>query len=286
MQTIDKSFKASALPENELLQYTLPEEACELSKPIIDSITQLVYQYYTKVKSPFDPFNWANLLTAIAWNVSTKHGSLSKRISKWVYDNYKINLPPDILQQIGIISSKDKPSINKFNFDIVHKFDWKQGGFGDFDSCFFTFNSKSREFMETSPNFRAIRFFREITSNPFIENSFPTKYYEKRDKATNHLETFYAGAGRAWLWMPTLERVINKDIKIIGKSILIFNSYGHPLEHMAIMLSTFLNLPYKEVKVTNQGNKTGMLYLNGVAFIIGEQTLIENLDHIDLEQPI
>lgn len=284
MQIVNKSFDSSALPEKQLLKYKLPEEACELSKATIDEITRLVYQSYAKEKSVFAPFNWAGLLTAIAWNVSTKYGSLSKRVSKWMYDNYKLNLPANILQQIGIISVKDRPPAIEYSFDIVNEFNWQQGGFGDFDSCFFTFNSASKDFMEASPNFKALRFFKEVVNNPFIEKSFPTKYYEQKD-TKGKLDKFYVGTSRAWLWLPTLTKRVGIN-KIEGKGILVFNAYGHSLEHMTMMLSTYLGLPYKEVEVTNQGNKTGMLYLNSTSYLIGDQSLIEDIKHIDLEQPI
>ena len=85
-------------------------------------------------------------------------GSLPKRIAKYYWQKYKIKLDSDFLGTIGSIASQHTTKVNEFTFDIVNKFDWDAGDFGDGGSCYWGCREKARELLAENDG-QAIRFF-------------------------------------------------------------------------------------------------------------------------------
>lgn len=274
---IDKSFNKKALEPDKLITFKLPESAYQLPKELIKEIIGYIYSEYMAAQSPFEPFSFSEFFASICWNTDTTHGSLNKRIQKWLYENYKFKFTDKISNQVGALIKKATFTPRTFYLDFTKNLQWKAGEFGDFDSCFFNSNIAAKNHMEKSPNFIATRFFRPVPASM----SYGKPYH--KDDSSNLV---YTGAGRAWIYMPEIEFPLNSETTIKGKGLVLFNARGYPLHEIVMTLGQYFQLPYKEIKISNNKQVTGTLYIDTVAYLIADKTILERVDSLDLEQPV
>lgn len=116
-------------------------------------------------------------------------------------------------------------------FDITDVFDWDDGDFRDSGSCFWGSNAMARD-MIASVGGLAIRVWDSRHTN--------------------------VGISRAWILQE-------------AKFLVVFNAYGVvSLSQYGALLGDYLGLPYREIRMTNDGCDGGDLYINrGIAYIVG-----------------
>lgn len=181
------------------------------------------------------------------WTWSTSFGSLPKRISHHAHLN-GINFNSTIMQTLGDIGSKYTGSGKKYLFDITRNIDWNAGDFGDKGSCFWGSNRNALNILQDNWVY-AIRLWKE-------------------DKSFN--EERLIGWARAWL----------VHINRYPMQFILFNGYGLETYKIARILSSWLNLTYVNIDLTNNGETEETLYINkGKGYIIAaEENLILSYD--------
>lgn len=84
------------------------------------------------------------------------------------------------------------------------------------------------------------------------------------------------GYGRAWL-------IETPDFYIV------FNGYGYDTLTIARVLSAWMNVEYRKIRLTNNGETSGLVWINGgTGYVIGAKEKIEQVERFDLnfETPV
>ena len=275
-------LSSKPIPLNQLIEHT-PSSLTETISPESRSeIHRLLAQYHIQVNDPFD-FIRFDKLSEISWTTSKEGGSLAKRISKWYYEYHKKSLPPEILTKIGSVTiSVDTKKT--YYFDVTNVVDWENGEFQDGGSCLWGGRRAGKAFLHKSPDFFAIRLFKESEDTPYTRNAIRSP---KQARYPNlEKKTFYVGAARAWLWKTVIQIEQTKTRIFEAPIYILFNSYGTQSIQMAKLLADYLGAGYHQVELSNKGDRYGELYLNGDGIIIGPKNLIEEVSFVDFNQTI
>lgn len=171
-------------------------------------------------------------------------GSLSKRIAKFMYQEHKTKLSNDLLGKIGSVIGQHTNKQTEYTFDITKYFDWHSGDYGDSGSCYWGCRTLAREKLQDA-GCLAIRF------------------YDKEG----------CGYARAWLY-PTDDE----------KKYIVFNGYGEESVNIARILSEFLSLSYRRITLENEGNDSGLIWINsGMGYAIGKEEDVNGFSYYDLK---
>ena len=172
-------------------------------------------------------------------------GTLPKRIGKWYYQVHTTKLVPDQLTTIGNLGSRHSTRDETYEFDIVDHIDWLAGDFGDRGSCFWSCHASAKEMILDNGG-GAVRFFDPGTHN---------------------------GIARAWI-VPRPDGCF-----------LLFNGSGMETLPIARIVATHLDHAYyRQVKLTNNGESDGSLWVNGgTGYLVGPQAVVMTIDAIDLD---
>lgn len=152
-------------------------------------------------------------------------GTFPKRYSAFVFKTTGAKTSSEILQQLGNFYANHASKGSDFWFDFDRTINWKDGDFGDKDSCFWGGRSIARDMIRE--NGGAVRFFSSETGN---------------------------GLARAWIAPGHPQE----------NDALLFNGYGMQLRDIARIIATFLGLDYQSMPMVNNGNSAGDLWINGV----------------------
>ena len=179
-------------------------------------------------------------------------GIFTKRLSKYFYDTYGVKFTPSQLETIGNHAKSNSIDNKNFNIAITRNFNWRSGDFGDHGSCFWGDRNGARTMLDENGAY-AVLFYKKGNNNE--------RYYPKG----------YSGYGRAWL--------VNID-----DGFIIFNAYGISLQSVAHILFSISNSSYyRKIYLYNNGDDTGILYINGSrGWIIGDIDKIKDLNEYDL----
>ena len=183
-----------------------------------------------------------------SWRVSGKGeyvGALPKRIGKWYYQEHATKLTPGQLTVIGNLGSQHSTQDETYHFDFVDHIGWSAGAFGDEGSCYWSCHASAKDMIRDNGG-GAVRFF----------------------------NAGYGQGGMARAWIVPRE----------DGCLLVFNGYGmETLPIARIVASHFGHAYYRQVKLTNNGDSSGSLYINGgTGYLIGPQAIVTTIDAIDL----
>lgn len=145
-----------------------------------------------------------------------------------------------IMCEVGNLIAKHTMLKGTMYFDIVDKFDWHAGDFGDSGSCYWGCRTDARAMLEND-NALAIRFYRKLDNGD------------------------YDGIGRAWI-------VEHEGLAVV------YNAYEqnsdgdycqwNTLERYASVLAYLASCETKRITLTNNGESYGMLWINGAKGIV------------------
>lgn len=198
------------------------------------------------------------------WKVPGKGeyvGTLPKRLAKLVYQSRKVKLTPEQLTEVGNIGSAHSGKHRHFWFDIVAHANWERTDFSQpSDCCFWSCHASAKK-MILKAGGGAIRFF---VPNNGVE-SVPACGFEY---------VIENGIARAWI-VPA------------GDCWVVFNGYGiEALETARILAAHLGHAYYKRVKLRNNGESSGDLWINGGSgFLVGPQESVLQFTSIDLDLP-
>lgn len=255
------------LPRNEAFSFIMPSAYLTLpNKEIVNCIKKIYREWRLRYKV-YDYFPWYDLAANVVWkwrdnNVNT----LPKRLSQELYKFNKATLSSSFWGNLGNELREKIPMSPQFVVRIADRFDWTAGAFGDHGSCMFESRSATKNAMAASGKFLALQTFSTVNENP-----------SAIVRSINNV-TYY-GQSRCWVY-PTEVTIGGKDEMVI----LIFNSYGPvPLQQLAIIVQGLTEAEAtKRIKVSNQGNTSGGIYVNsGGGILIGSQNAIDNINHLD-----
>lgn len=253
--------------------YPLPPEIVALILRILS--IDFAFKNTFKVKS----MPLIKLYLSIDWKWMAERGTLTKRISKWCFENLKHQVSDKALTAIGNAVRKEIVKNQEYHIDFTEDFNWASGQFADSGSCFWDGRDEIRFSMMRSKKFLAARFFAKET---------PTGGYIKLDIKPNPREnkfyvednSFYSGIARAWVYQ---DEIVRGDVK--SPIWIVFNGYGIPTKQIATILSSFHGQSIKEIKITNNGKRHGGLYVNGRGYLIGQESLIKDKASFDFGLP-
>lgn len=249
------------LPSHGLFQHELGGDEVLYSLEDTLLMGQMVCDYFLEDTSPLVEFDFRDLLDAVEWVWKTERGTLPRRIAKWYHQRYKRRkgLTDELINDLGNVASNIMPKPVNYHMDITKDLNWKQGQFGDLNSCFFSGNAETRNRMNATPNLYAFRLFREVEKiyGKIPERNIDGTWYE-------HGDNYYVGSSRAWLLMKTTPH---------GPVYLLFNSYGMNLNKTAKIFAAHFQLESEEINL-----RGGALYINGGrAIAIGKKAAINHV---------
>jgi hypothetical protein len=213
-----------------------------------------------------------NLLASIRWQYVTREGKIAKRIRKHYKKIYGVCLPDSLISKIGQIAESHMTKMQHLYFDFTDRFDWSAGDFGDTGSCYWGENNAAREVMQDN-QCTAVRF-----------------YHMPQRSHTDDLVYANLGYARAWIF---------NDLPFEG--MIIFNAYNMPLIKVTRVLASLFNWDYKRISLYNEGNVSGLVWLNnnespnhdndpikdhipgGKAYILGKTEDIKGITEWDME---
>jgi len=141
-------------------------------------------------------------------------GTLTKRISKYLYVEHQLKIKPEMLAEIGNIASQYVYDRDTYYVDFTNDFNWEAGDFGDKNSCFWTGREISKQIIRA-------------------ENGYAIRFFANKNKKT--------GYGRAWI-------IPYANVEFM------FNAYGIGLPEAARVYSIYkrvahnrINLHYDEI---------------------------------------
>lgn len=149
-------------------------------------------------------------------------GTFIKRIGKYLHNEYKFNLSPELAGKIGSIA-RDSLSDNTYHMDFTDSFNWEDGDFGDEGSCYWGRRTIARTILREEFDAYAVRFY---------------------DNDNN-------GYGRAWI-IPYLE----------GMLIYNAYPSNFKLATIARIVATYLGLSYSKVGFSINGDTSGDVWIN------------------------
>jgi hypothetical protein len=197
---------------------------------------------------PSEVWQWKSTIIGRAKYV----GTITKRISKWVYNLFGIKLDSATISAIGNIANDYTEKTAISYIDFTDSFDWRAGEYGDSGSCFWGSNSGAKECLEQN-GAHAIRF-----------------YDSEFDK----------GIGRAWI-APYCDGEF--------RAYVVFNAYGKPGCHNSIgrLLSQLWGCTYKRVGLSNENETSGLVYINSgkgtLVYCAADSEYADDITSIDLD---
>lgn len=181
----------------------------------IDENGQLIIADYLYNSTGFtlpDWWQWTNVVARGKYS-----GTFVKRVRKYLNERgYKLTQAQ--CSELGSLIGENCESNKEYHFRFTKK-DWQDGDFADGGSCYWNSRFFCREIIKSNGG-GAIQFF------------------------TNNEETEY-GIGRAWL-------IKSKICKDNQNDWIVFNGYGLTTLKIARILSQYLGLSYRRVKLCNQ----------------------------------
>lgn len=196
------------------------------------------------------------------WNwLVEREGSLPKRISKYYFREFGIKLTEHQLAYIGTLASDHCPR-GTFLVDFTLTFDWRDGDFKDKGSCFWNEDGSRKGALQ-------ILAHNKVMAMRFYDPKHPER-----------------GKGRAWVAKTKF-------------GFAVFNGYGYTTAVIARILADWSGLTYRRIKLFNNGDADGTLYINhyktndasdgaydghdGFAFALGKWEAIHDLEEFDLK---
>ena len=178
-------------------------------------------------------------------------GSFPKRIGKYFHAITGRKVSSEELGEIGsLVDQYSDPKRNNLVFDFTDDFSWKSGAFGDKGSCFWGDNAEAIPTMENA-GVLAVRFYSWYKS-------------EKCNK----------GFARAWFYPTFITR---------RRSFILFNGYGMQTCKIAYILSRHFKCDYRRISITNGGETSGLIYINGgIGYLLGQADIISNVKKHEL----
>jgi len=271
-------LKHHNVPLNHLIAFTVPAEYHNFSKTVITSIAEDLIKLW---EGKHGVFNIPNLqvLKEISWRWVTSEGNFTTRLAKQIKAAWDLNIPSNILEQIGNTAKTDYVPAKEVYFDITNNFDWKSGDFGDGGSCFWQGRKDIREAMKKEGNFYALRIFQPMQREDFLGPR--DGWFGMRTRANSKIfYPGYEGVGRSWLYETNIQ------LRLQGKLtpfpvIILFNSYGANISAQSLVLAAYLNKERGHCALTNKGKQHGGLYVNGPGYIIGTSVVTRSVNKFD-----
>lgn len=204
----------------------------------------------------------ADVLQDFHWVWKTRDGTLPKRISRTIYNRFKVKLADKLLSEIGNVAKQETLSLSTVHFDFTSRIaGWKRGNFADPESCFWTCHADAIPLLK-SIDTMAIRFFTQEPDKGHTRR----QYYKKQGG--------YAGLGRAWL-------IPHKPQENIYT---LMNGYGLPLNRIAYIFSEWTNQSYKRISLFNHGRYNGLFFINnGTGYVVGTKSRISKYERYDFK---
>ncbi|MEM6530219.1 MAG: hypothetical protein AAF653_18105 [Chloroflexota bacterium] len=188
------------------------------------------------------PYNWEWV-----WKVTGNGhyvGTFPKRAGKYYYKQWDVKLPTAFVAQLGNLAREHSEDRSFYRFDFVNEFNWQDGDFGDYDSCFWGENSRARDLLKDNGAY-AVRFFGEEGT----------------------------GLARAWVAHIADERLIVFN----G-----YGFSGNPTLKIAQVVARFTGQQYERIYVTNHNTDEGTLWINGsTGYLIGTAEQLANMTEYD-----
>lgn len=254
--------------------FTIPEAARELPLNQVKNIIGQLFEAYITRYSALKVYFPVSELLALDWSWQEAGGkTLPQRIDRTL-QRFGIVLPTEIFGNIGNELRESLPLSEEYMFDIVNKFDWKDGTFGDKGSCMWDGRRSVKDEMEVDGRFHALRFF---TLDAIKREGV---FGEMRTPVHRVGTVTYYGLGRAWLFTDIVQ-MRSKTSLVRERIYLLFNSYGKPLREMTAVFAALVGGSFKKVRISNRKKVGGGLYTNGPGYIIGPLEVIENIEHYD-----
>jgi len=173
-------------------------------------------------------------------------GTLPKRVSSYYHKVHKLKCPPDFLREIGNLAKQHTEDNATYTFEVVDKFDWNAGDFGDRGSCFWGGRERAREIMQEN-------------------GGLAVCFYDSEGK----------GIARAWF------QSIGENLYVVWNG---YGFPGNPTLTIARVIALHLNASYKRIQLTNSSSDSGVLYINsGRGFMIGASEVLEQYIQYDFE---
>lgn len=85
-------------------------------------------------------------------------GTFPKRVAKYYYTQLNLRCPRRFLEQVGNIAKAHSETGFTYRFDVVNRFTWRSGDFGDSGSCYWGGHSYAKVMLVDNGG-QAIRFF-------------------------------------------------------------------------------------------------------------------------------
>ncbi|GAB4528032.1 MAG: hypothetical protein OHK0046_46480 [Anaerolineae bacterium] len=175
-------------------------------------------------------------------------GTFPKRVRKF-YHTRGIKTPDQFIAILGNLAREHAESGTSYRFDFTDTMDWNAGDFGDKGSCYWGGRRSALRMLENN-------------------DALAIRFYNEEGK----------GFGRAWV----ARHEPDTDLAIV------FNGYGlagNATLRISRILADWLGVSYKKITLANRHTNGGTLYINasGTAYLIGESTRIETLNHHDLD---
>ena len=221
---------------------------------IISHDGRVEIQHYISEKIGVRLPNWWGWVSRIPNEKRRKYiGSFSKRVGRYVRSTTGKKVSSQHLGTIGSLVEQHSNLLDEEDFiiDFTDKFDWKDGDFGDEESCFWGSNDEALQKMEEG-GVLAVRFFTHSLC------------YDE-----------YRGYARAWMF-PTFVKK--------RRCFIVFNGYGLQTSQIVNIVSPFLKCAYKNVPLKNNAIDGGLIYINGGSgFLLGERSVISSVKKWDMK---
>lgn len=236
-------------------RYTLTNEPGTIAVQGVIMIRNLVARQYLKAESwqklnPDTPLNYLPALPLdwpFIWliNQGEYRGTFPKRVRSYYHKAHGLNCPDSFITEIGNLARRYSETTSAYHFEFVNRFDWQAGDFGDDSSCFW--GNRAGALAMLSSN-----------------GAWAICFYDDKDY----------GIGRAWVYM------IETNLYVV------FNGYGFYSDDtfiIARIMAQFLSLNFKRINLTNNGDWTRTLYINGsgTGYLVGKPEIIEPMSSYD-----
>ena len=261
------------LPINQVIEYKLESDAQPLTPEVIDKIVMELSAHYRKEYGVLSAFPTAAFVATLEWKWLTERGTLPKRIGAWWYARLEKKLDEEVITKLGNYAREAIPKGQVYHFDITDRLNWKQGDFGDHQSCYFNYTGQeggntpgeTMQAMQGAGKFKAIRFFKPIPAHASIAglNSF----YTTDEKG-------YIGICRAFIYETEKTKKIGKESVEFPLKV-IFNGYGMTTNKVASIFSSYLGASKKYVTFQSRS-----LYVNDNAYVVGDDSAIKDISDI------
>ncbi len=255
---------------DKIIHFTIPEASREVPFNERQAILFSLWNHWLEHHPAQQYFPLEELLM-VDWSwKDASNRTLPQRVDK-ILKLHGAILPKGLLGALGNHVRETIPANSDYIIDITKKFNWRDGSFGDEDSCLWHGRDGILGEMEKSPYFYAFRFFSETYRN--TDNMWATT----RDPIKKVGKKVYYGLARTWLYQG--------HVIIRGKGkhpiYVLFNSYGMPLREQTSVFASLVGGSFKQIKISNNKRTGGGLYTNGPGFIVGALDVIDNIEHFD-----